>query len=92
MKTNYDSHESFLRTASGQEEDALNAFLDMDDFCGQDLIDREDDLRLGCVINARLNAGYAGSTREELEVLGHDSIDAEIEYAEATRWMTTRRA
>ena len=83
MKTNYSSYESFLRSATGSEKDALSYFQKMDHFCGQDFLDREDDMRVGAAINARLNVGYAGMTEEELLAESTAEIDRAVERAKA---------
>ena len=82
MKTNYSSYESFLGSATGSEKDALGYYQKMDDFNGQDFLDREDDMRVGAAINARLSIGWAGMTEEELLA----ESTAEIDRAVGRAW------
>jgi len=83
MKTNYSSYEDFLRTATGSEKDALGYYQRMDDFWGQDFLDREANTRVGAAINARLSIGWAGMTEEELLAESTAEIDRAVERAQA---------
>ena len=83
MNTNYSNRETFLRTASGSEKDALANFERLDDLTPTQIAERENDLRTGCAINARINDGYAGSSAAELEAEGNELIDQAIQWAAA---------
>jgi hypothetical protein len=78
MKTSYRSYEAFMRTASGLEKDAYSLFMSMDDLTGTELAEREDDVRAGAQIAARLNAGHAGMTEDELLAEYNANIDSAL--------------
>jgi hypothetical protein len=81
MATSYTSYESFLRSATGGEKDALNAFNRLDALCPSEVLAKKDDLRYGAEVSARLNAGYAGQTSAELAVENLAAVKSAVEYA-----------